>query len=102
MTRLVSVVLTLAVPDEADPEDAAALAADAATDLALDVVAAAAVEGHLPLPGALVQRQSGNGRPWRVETLTPAGAVLADLAGTRIHAPLTALGPDRYAPVPVR
>lgn len=102
MTRLVSVVLTLAVPDEADPEDAAALAADAATDLALDVVAAAAVEGHLPLPGSLVQHRLGDGRPSRVETLTPAGAVLADLAGTRVHAPLTALGPDRLGAVPTR
>ena len=95
MTRLVSAVLTLAVPEEAGPEDAAALVADAATDTALDVVAAVGVEGHLPLPGDLVQRRPGDGRPWRVDTLTPAGAVLADLAGTRIHAPLTVLGPDR-------
>jgi len=50
VTRLVTVLLTLAVPSEADAEDAAALAADAAASTALDVVAACGVEGHLPVP----------------------------------------------------
>lgn len=93
MTRLVTVLVTLAVPAEADAEDAAALIADAATDTALDVVAAVGVEGHLPVPGALVQRRDST-QPCQVESLTTAGAVLRDLAGTLVRAPLTALGPD--------
>jgi hypothetical protein len=93
VTRLVTVLVTLAVPAEADAEDAAALIADAATDTALDVVAAVGVEGHLPVPGALVQRRHSS-QPWQVETLTTTGAVLRDLAGTLVRAPFTALGPD--------
>ncbi len=54
MTRLVTVLVTLAVPAEADAEDAAALVADAAVCTALEVVSTAGVEGHLPLPGSLV------------------------------------------------
>lgn len=42
---------TLAVPEEADAEDAAALVADAAICTAMEVVSAAGVEGHLPVPG---------------------------------------------------
>ncbi len=59
MTRLVTVLITLAVPDEADAEDAAALAADAAASTALDVVAVFGVEGHLPVPGSVVQHRRG-------------------------------------------
>src|SRR5450756_210400 len=44
--RLVTVLVTVAVPAAADPEDAAALVADAAVSTALDVVHAVAVEGH--------------------------------------------------------
>jgi len=49
VTRLVTVLVTLAVPEEADVEDAAALVADAAVCTALEVVSAAGVEGHLPV-----------------------------------------------------
>jgi hypothetical protein len=94
VTRLVTVLVTLAVPAEADAEDAAALVSDAATDTALDVVAAVGVEGHLPVPGALVQRRHST-QPWQVETLTTTGAVLRDLAGTLIRAPS-----PRSAPTP--
>src|SRR5659263_515030 len=44
--RLVTVLVTVAVPEAADPEDAAALVADAAVSNALDVVHAVGVEGH--------------------------------------------------------
>jgi len=43
--RLVTVLLTLAVPAEADAEDAAGLVADAAVSTALEVVSAVGVEG---------------------------------------------------------
>ena len=43
--RLVTVLLTLAVPEVADPEDAAALVADAAATTALEVRHAVGVEG---------------------------------------------------------
>jgi hypothetical protein len=48
--RLVTVLLTLADPDDADPDDA--LAAQAAADTALHVIHATGIEGHLPAPGA--------------------------------------------------
>jgi hypothetical protein len=101
VTRLVTVLVTLAVPEEADAEDAAALVEDAATATALDVVAAVGVEGHLPVPGAVVQRRHST-QPWQVETLSTAGAVLRDLAGDLVRAPLTTLGPDQLGPIPVR
>ncbi len=59
MTRLVTVLVTLAVPAEADAEDAAALVADAAVCTALEVVSTAGVEGHLPVPGSVVQHRGG-------------------------------------------
>ena len=68
--RLVTVLVTLAVPAEADAEDAAGLVADAAASTALEVVAAAGVEGHLPVPGSLVLRRAG-GQPWRVAAVCP-------------------------------
>jgi hypothetical protein len=91
--RLVTVLLTLEVPDEADPDDAAGLAATAAESTALQVVSAAAVEGHLPVPGSLVVRRGGE-QPFRVEAVYPASAVLVDLAGERIRVPLATLTPD--------
>ncbi len=94
MTRLVTVLVTLAVPQEADAEDAAALVADAAVCTALEVVSAAGVEGHLPVPGSVVQHRSGR-QPWRVETVTVDGAVLCNLAGDWAWLPLTALEPDQ-------
>ncbi len=93
MTRLATVLVILAVPEEADAEDAAALVADAVCT-ALEVVSAAGVEGHLPVPGSVVQHRSGR-QPWRVETVTGAGAVLCNLVGDWARMPLTALEPDQ-------
>ncbi len=64
VTRLMTVLVTLAVPEEADVEDAAVCTA-------LEVVSAAGVEGHLPVPGSLVQHGLGN-QPWRVAAVSPA------------------------------
>ena len=94
MTRLVTVLVTLAVPEEADAEDAAALVADAAVCTALEVVCAAGVEGHLPVPGSVVQHRRGS-QPWRVETVTGDGAMLRNLAGDWARMPLPALEPDQ-------
>ena len=91
--RLVTVLVTQVVPDEADAEDAAGLVADAAVSTTLEVVSAAGVEGHLPVPGSLVVRRSG-GLPWRVEAVDEAGGTLRDLTGDLVRAPLTSLAPD--------
>jgi len=74
--RLVTVLLTLAVPEVADPEDAAALVADAAAMTALEVRHAVGVEGHLPAPGA-----------------AGSAAAVAGRGGHRRHAAVA--GPDR-------
>jgi len=95
--RLVTVVVTLSVPAEADAEDAAGLIADAAVSTALEVVSAAGVEGHLPVPGSLVVRRDG-GQPWRVETVSKDTAILADLSGKLVQTPLSRLAPDPLAP----
>ena len=92
MTRLVTVLVTLAVPEEAEAEDAAALVADAAVCTALEVVSAAGVEGHLPVPGSLVQHGH---QPWRVEAVTRRAATLCNLAGEWARIPLTAIEPDQ-------
>jgi len=94
VTRLVTALVTLAVPQEADAEDAAALVADAAICTALEVVSTAGVEGHLPVPGSLVQHRQGR-QPWRVETVTADGAMPRNLAGDRARMPLTAPEPDQ-------
>lgn len=91
--RLVTVVTTLAVPEEADPEDAAALLALAADATALRVVHTAAVEGHLPAPGATVLR-GRQPRPWLVLALEEDGAVLRDLAGGTVRVSYRGLSPD--------
>ncbi len=78
--RLATVVLTMAVPAEADAEDAAGLVFDAAVSTALQVVSAAGVEGHLPVPGSTVLRRA-DGMPWLVQTVTDGSATLSDLAG---------------------
>jgi len=94
--RLVTVLLTLAVPAEADAEDAAGLVADAAVSTALQVVSAAGVEGHLPVPGSLVLRRGG-GQPWRVEAVSKEFRN-PDRLGWRGGAdPLTRLAPDPLA-----
>jgi hypothetical protein len=95
--RLVTVLLTLAVPAEADAEDAAALAADAAAATALHVVHAAGVEGHLPVPGATVVRSGPHPdlrQPWTVQSLTRTSARLRDLAGDVVEVPRSSLLPD--------
>lgn len=91
--RLVTVLITVAVPEPADPEDAAALIADAAGSSALDVVHAVGVEGHLPVPGALVLQSCGE-QPWRVHTVDRCSATLVNLAGEAVRVPLARLLPD--------
>jgi hypothetical protein len=53
---MVTVLVTLAVPDAADAADAATLIAGAADSTALAVIDTTGVEGHLPLPGSTVMR----------------------------------------------
>jgi len=91
--RLVTVLVTLAVPAEADAEDAAGLVADAAVSTALEVVSAAGVEGQLPVPGSLVVRRGG-GQPWRVEAVSKEFATPTDLSGAVVRTPLSRLAPD--------
>jgi hypothetical protein len=91
--RLVTVLLTLAVPAPADPEDAAALAADAAAATALHVVHATGVEGHLPAPGATVVR-AGRDQPWTVLAVSEHTARLRDLAGDVVEVPRASVLPD--------
>ncbi len=91
--RLVSVVVTLAVPDEADPDDAAALLAVAAESTALQVVHTAAVEGHLPVPGSTVVR-GRQPRPWLVASAGDRTAMLRDLADGTVEVSYRALAPD--------
>ena len=93
--RLVTVLLTLAVPAAADAEDAAALAADAAAATALHVVHATGVEGHLPAPGATVVR-AGRAQPWTVLGVTTTTVRLRDLAGDIVEVPRTSVLPDPY------
>lgn len=91
--RLVTVLTTLAVPEEADPDDAAALLALAAHSTALQVVSTSAVEGHLPVPGTTVLR-GRQPRPWLVVSVTERGAVLRDLVGGTVEVSCRALAPD--------
>lgn len=91
--RLVTVLLTLAVPSAADAEDAAALAADAAASTALHVVHAAGVEGHLPAPGATVVR-AGRQQPWTVQAVGARSVRLRDLAGDVVEVPRSSVLPD--------
>jgi len=95
--RLVTVLLTLAVPGAADPEDAAQLVADAAASSALQVVHATAVEGHLPVPGATVVR-AGRTRPWLVVAAGVDPVALQDLAGGVVQVPRRTVLPDPLDP----
>jgi len=95
--RLVTVLVTLSVPAEADAEDAAGLVADAAVSTAMEVVAAAGVEGHLPVPGSLVVRRVG-GQPWRVLAVSKDFATLTDLAGAVVRTPLSRLRRTCWTP----
>ncbi len=95
--RLVTVLVTLAVPAPADPEDAAALVADAAVSSALDVVYAVGVEGHLPLAGSTVL-STGTGEPAAVLVVREGSALVRHLGGELEHAPLRVLAPDPLDP----
>jgi len=55
---------------------------------------AARVEGHLPVPGSVVQHRRGQ-QPWRVESVSEDGAVLSNLSGEVVRLPLGVLVPDR-------
>ncbi len=91
--RLVTVLVTLSVPDTADADDAATLIAVAADSTALTVVHTTGVEGHLPLPGGTVMRGRQE-RPWMVQSVVSNAAILTDLAGGTIQVALTSLHPD--------
>lgn len=95
--RLVTVLLTLAVPGVADPEDAAQLVADAAAGTALQVVHATAVEGHLPVPGATVVRAGGS-QPWLVVATSAGRVALQDLTGGVVQVPGRSVRPDPLDP----
>jgi hypothetical protein len=92
--RLVTVLVTLSVPDTADADDAATLIAVAADSTALTVIHTTAVEGHLPLPGTTVLRGRQQ-RPWLVHSVNADTAILTDLAGGVIQVALTSLHPDQ-------
>jgi len=89
--RLVTVLVTLAVPAEADAEDAAGLVADAAVSTALEVVSAAwggrpsastGQSGRPPRRGSALAGEGGveeHRNPDRLER--HAGAVAAGQAG---------------------
>lgn len=91
--RLVTVLVTLSVPQEADPDDAAALVAIAAESVALQVVHTVGVEGHLPVPGSTVVR-GWQTRPWLVLSVAEGTAVLRDLASGTVEVSWRALAPD--------
>ena len=95
--RLVTVLLTLAAPAPADPEDAAALAAEAAATIALDVVHSTGIEGHLAAPGATVVR-AGHDEPWTALAVTDTTARLRDLAGDVVDVPRASVRPDPLSP----
>jgi len=95
--EVVTVLLTLAVPSTADPEDAAQLAADAATSTALQVVHATAVEGHLPVPGTTVVR-TGREQPWLVVGAAQDSVRLRDLDGQDVQVPRRSVRPDPLDP----
>ncbi|UZJ26908.1 hypothetical protein RHODO2019_18110 (plasmid) [Rhodococcus antarcticus] len=89
-----TVLVTLAVPDTADADDAATLIAVAADSTALTVIHTTGVEGHLPLPGSTVMRGRQE-RPWLVHSVSADNAILTDLAGGVIQVALTSLHPDQ-------
>ena len=91
--RLVTVLVTVAVLEAADPEDAAALVADTAVSSALDVVHAVGVEGHLPVAGSTVM-STGTGRPAVVLMVGADTTLLRHLDGEVQQTPLPALAPD--------
>ncbi len=95
--RLVTVLLTLAVPGTADPAGRRAVAADAASSTALQVVHATAVEGHLPVPGTTVVR-TGRDQPWLVVAANQDSVRLRDLDGHDVQVPRRSVRPDSLDP----
>lgn len=93
--RLVTVLVTVSVPDAADPADAATLLAQAGQSLGLDVVHATGVERHLPVPGSTVLH-GRRPRPWLVSTVPQGTAVITDLTGSTLQAPFRFLSPDPH------
>lgn len=91
--RLVTVLVTVSVPEVADPADAAALLALAAETTGLEVVHTAGVEGHLPVPGSTVLHGRRT-RPWIVNAVKQQTATITDLTGDTRDAPLRSLSPD--------
>ncbi len=91
--RLVTVLLTLAVPHAADPEDAAGLVADAAEGTALQVRHAVGVEGYLPAPGVTVVRP-GRRMPWQVVSVAVDTVRLRDLVGDVVEVSRRGVLPD--------
>ena len=89
-----TVLVTLAVPDTADTDDAATLIAVAADSTALTVIHTTGIEGHLPVPGSTVMRGRQQ-RPWLVHSISANTAILTDLAGGVIQVALTSLHPDQ-------
>ena len=87
-----TVLVTLAVPDTTDVEDAATLIAVDST--ALTVVHTTEVEGHLALPGGTVMHGRQE-RPWIVQSVVRNAAILPDPVGGTIHVALTSLHPDQ-------
>ncbi len=57
-------------------------------------MASVGVEGHLPVPGSVVQHRRGH-QPCRVEGVAPGLAMLSNVAGERVNMPWTVLEPDR-------
>ena len=89
--RLVTVLLTIVVPEAADAEDAASLLTLAAQSTAVDVLHAVGVEGHFALPGSTVLRGT---RLYVVESVTATTAVITDLSGSSVEISHRALWPD--------
>ena len=91
--RLVSVVVTVSVPDVAALEDAGFLLKQAGEAVGLDVVHTASVEGHLPVPGDTVLH-GRRPQPWIVRAVGQETAAITDLSGRTLEAPLRWLSPD--------
>jgi len=66
--RLVTVLVTLAVPAEATRRTPPAWS-PTLRSAPLEVGSAAGVEAHLPVPGSLIVPRDG-GQPWRVEAVS--------------------------------
>jgi hypothetical protein len=91
--RLVTVLVTVSVPDVADPDDTASLLALAASTTGLEVIHTAGIEGYLPVPGSTVLHERGD-QPWIVRTVNEQTATITDLTGSTLEAPLKSLTPD--------